>query len=244
VQLKRVPDKESTMDVRSLEEAQLIAMFLTDGGICRQASGDTSTWRIFVTQKDPLVHQLFKEKLELIFGPQRIFTARPKNATHSYVNSARIAQHFLQYSASYRKARCNANPICGLLRGRKYYSCKECNPINFQGFQYPAASVPPMSDNLAREFLKYYFSLDGTITDRIQLTQRHPVIGQVQQLLARLDIDTSLINYYTDSAPEWCLRVKKHHASRFATRIGILPIKVASTPTATKHDRLQHLCRA
>jgi hypothetical protein len=98
-----------------------------------------------------------------------------------------------------------------------------------------------LSDKVIREFLKYYFSLDGTITDRIQLTQRHPIVEQVHQLFAKLEIDTSLINYRTRNVPEWCLRVKKIHASRFATEIGILPIKVASS-TETKLDRLQHLC--
>lgn len=229
------------MRIERVEEAKLAAMFLTDGGVTRQASGDTSTWRVFVTQKDPLIHSLFREKIELLFGPQNFRIANPKNATHSYVNSARIAKHFLQFSLSYRTARCNSHPVCPLLRGRNYYSCRECSPIHFEEFEYPPASVPQLAEDVVKEFLKYYFSLDGTITDRIQLTQRHPIVEQVQQLLTQLEIETSLINYRTKGVPEWCLRVRKHHASRFATQIGILPIKVASS-TQTKLDRLLHLC--
>ncbi len=229
------------MRIDRVEEAQLAAMFLTDGGVTRQASGDTSTWRVFVTQQDPLIHRLFREKIEFLFGAQNFRIAKPKNATHIYVNSARIAKHFLQYSPSYRTARCKSHPVCPLLRGRNYYSCRECSPIHFEGFEYPPAAIPKLSDDVVKEFLKYYFSLDGTITDRIQLTQRHPIVEQVQQLLTRLEIETSLINYRTRNVPEWCLRVRKHHASRFATQIGILPVKVASS-NETKLDRLQHLC--
>ena len=229
------------MIIDRVEEAQLTAMFLTDGGVTRQASGDTSTWRVFVTQQDSLIHRLFKEKIELLFGPQNFHEARPKNAIHQYVNSAKIAKHFLQFSPSYRTTRCNSHPVCPLLRGRNYYSCRECSPIQFEGFEYPPARVPKLSKEVIREFLKYYFSLDGTITDRIQLTQRHPIVEQVQQLLKRLEIDTSLIDYRTRNVPEWCLRVRKHHASRFATEIGILPVKVASS-NETKLDRLLHLC--
>ncbi|TXT64775.1 MAG: hypothetical protein BAJALOKI1v1_520001 [Promethearchaeota archaeon] len=55
-----------------------------------------------------------------------------------------------------------------MLKGQPYGPCIECNSIWDNGLRYPPATIPKISKDLVAEFVKHYYSPEGTITDRIQ----------------------------------------------------------------------------
>jgi hypothetical protein len=102
-----------------------------------------------------------------------------------------------------------------------------------------------MDKSLVGEFLKYYFSVEGTVTDRIQISQRHPnLLYQIKELLKQFEINASL-NYYKakDNRYEWFLRIFKNDFKKFQEYVNLLPVQIQNT-ALTKSERLKRLIQA
>lgn len=149
-----------------------------------------------------------------------------------------------EYSPIYRTKQCTSKPVCPLLRGQPYGPCKEYTPVYFEGIPYPPATIPCIQEDLIGEFLKFYFSPEGTITDRVQLSQRHPtLLYQVQDLLCHLGIESSVKGYATkDNRYEWFLRIYSKNIIKFYDYVGILPVRIQQK-TITKEQALETLVR-
>jgi len=217
-------------------------MLLTDGGITKTHYDRPRSWRIFFASKEKFLLSLFKENIEALFSAQRFWMSESRNTASIYLNNSAIAEHFLKYSPTYRTKQCNSRPICPLLRGQKYGPCVRCEPFVYKELQYPPSKIPTMDTSLIGEFLKYYFSVEGTVTDRIQISQRHPtLLYQVKELLNYFHIHTSLNCYKAkDNRYEWFLRVFKKDFKKFHDYINLLPVQIQNT-TLTKSERLERL---
>ena len=230
------------MNIQKIEDAKIIAFLLTDGGITKTHFNRPKSWRLHFTSTEMFLIKEFKQNLEILFGKQNFWTSKPKRATTIYLNNSDIAEYYLQFSPTYRTKQCNSNPICPVLRNKKYGPCLKCHPIFFKQIPYPPAKIPPISKKLVNTFLKYYFSIEGTITDRVQISQRHPtLLKQIQKLLTTLQIDSTLKNYQINkNRYEWFLRIKKKDLLRFYNSINFLPVYISHSKL-TKSERLKNL---
>jgi hypothetical protein len=217
-------------------------MLLTDGGITKTHFDRPRSWRIFFASNEKFLISLFKENIEALFSAQRFWMSKSRKTASVYLNNSAIAEHFLEYSPTYRTKQCDSRPSCPLLRGQKYGPCVRCEPVVFNEIQYPPSNIPEMDKSLISEFLKYYFSVEGTVTDRIQISQRHPrLLYQVKELLDYFNINTSLNCYKAkDNRYEWFLRVYKKDFKKFHDNINFLPIQIQNS-TLTKSERLERL---
>jgi len=231
-----------TMILQKIEEARIVAMLLTDGGITKTHYDRPRSWRLFFASNEKFLISLFKENIEALFSAQRFWMSESRNTASVYLNNSAIAENLLQYSLTYRTKQCDSRPICPLLRGQKYGPCVRCEPFVFKEIQYPPSKIPKMNKSLIGEFLKYYFSVEGTVTDRIQISQRHPkLLDQIKELLDYFNINTSLNCYKAkDNRYEWFLRVYKKDFKKFHEYINLLPVQIQNT-TLTKSERLERL---
>jgi len=234
-----------TMEVKKPEEAKIIAFLLTDGGITKTHFNRPKSWRLHFTSKEEFLLAEFKKNIQAMFGKQTFWESYPKRGKSVYLNSSEIAEYFFRYSPTYRTKQCGSYPSCPKLRGQKYGPCKECNPIEFNRLQYPPIEVPKLEQGKKEVFLKYYFSVEGSVTDRIQISQRHPtILLQIQKLLTELRFETAL-NCYSVKGDryEWYLRVRKKDMKKFHAQIGFLPVQITGSKR-TKQERLNDLIRA
>jgi hypothetical protein len=233
------------MILQKIEEARIVSMLLTDGGITKTHYDRPRSWRIFFASNENFLLSLFKENIEALFSAQSFWMSKSRNTESVYLNNSAIAEYFLEYSPTYRTKQCDSRPICPLLRGQKYGPCVRCEPIVFKEIQYPPSKIPMMEKSLIDEFLKYYFSVEGTVTDRIQISQRHPsLLYQINELLKHFNINASL-NYYKakDNRYEWFLRINKKDFKKFHEQINLLPVQIQNT-ALTKSERLKRLIQA
>jgi len=231
-----------------IEDAKIVALLLTDGGITKTHFDRPRSWRLHFTAKEEFLLNEFKSNVESIFGKQQFWTASPKRASLIYLNNSDIAEYFLQFSPTYRTKQCDSKPMCPKLPlgGNKPFGpCIECRPVSFEQLNYPPVQVPPMNGELIGTFLCYYFSAEGTVTERVQLSQRHPtIVAQVQELLNRLKIESTLRCYEVKGRRyEWFLRIKKTSLHNFHDHIDFLPIKISNS-NLTKKEKLRLLCQA
>ncbi len=234
-----------TMILQKIEEARIVAMLLTDGGITKTHYDRPRSWRIFFASKEKFLLDLFQENIEALFSAQRFWMSESRSTVSIYLNNSAVAEYFLKYSPTYRTKQCDSRPICPLLRGQKYGPCVRCKPFVFKGIQYPPSKIPLMDKSLVGEFLKYYFSVEGTVTDRIQISQRHPnLLYQIKELLKQFEINASL-NYYKakDNRYEWFLRILKNDFKKFHDYVNLLPVQIQNT-ALTKSERLKRLLQA
>jgi intein/homing endonuclease len=233
------------MEIRKVEEAKIIAFLLTDGGITKTHYDRPRSWRLHFTSKDEFLLQEFKENIEALFGRQNFWTNNLRIGTQIYLNNSEIAEYFLQFSPTYRTKQCNSHPICPILKNQRYGPCSKCSPIIFAEIPYPPVKIPKINRNLINVFLKYYFSVEGTVTDRIQISQRHPtLLEEIQELLQAFQIDSSL-KYYPvkNNRYEWFLRIMKKDLLKYYNHINFLPVQISNSDI-TKSERLKNLVQA
>jgi hypothetical protein len=233
------------MGIQRIEAARIIALLLTDGGITKTHYDRPRSWRIHFTSKENFLLNDFKNNINSIFGDQKFWYAKPKNARMIYLNNSDIAEYFLNLTNSYRTKQCDSNPICPRLKGQKYGPCLICNPIKFKRLQYPSIDIPEIQEKIIPEFLKYYFSVEGTVTDRIQISQRHPtLLSQIKKMLKMLKISSSLKVYKVkNNRYEWFLRIYKKDLKNFHDNVSFLPVKISKS-SIIKPIRLKNLIRA
>jgi hypothetical protein len=241
-------------------QAKIIALLLTDGGITKTHFDRPGSWRLHYTGSEQLLLDEFKNSIVSLFGPQQFWEAKPKRATSIYINNSEIAEYFLHFSPTFRKKQCYSNPRCPKLKGLPFGACTTCAPIVFKDIEYPPVNIPEFADQptasdtptrrgLVKIFLQYYFSAEGTVSDRIQISQRHPtMLTQIQHLLLdTFRIKSSLKCYaLKNGIYEWHLRVRKKDLITFHDHVNFLPVMQgrAGHEHITKKEKLERLIRA
>jgi hypothetical protein len=206
---------------------RLIGILFTDG--CVSPKG--SSWRIIVSNNSSSIVDAFENTIHSCFGKSVRRFMRGKLSV-AVLDSKEVGQILIERVGTFRTEACQSGQGCPFLRGGRK-PCRVCDPICFDGIQYPPATLPNLDSNVEiSAFLQAAFSCDGGINlyvahrgstkwliRNVYLACKHPtLIQQYAGYLGRLGIKSRIM------PKDWRILVQgRMPITLFASFVGFLP---------------------